>query len=154
LCEDPLEDPGGVGLRPVYTARKVSAEALKCVAIDMHKPGGVLLDTNTVPVSTKGAASIELFGVAKKAATVEPEALEPRAEGEAWCMLKMPLREALRGACAGITSPCERAHPGANTGQSRYHKRRGKWVHWLCMEICMGGLACMGLQSRWSRPWP
>jgi hypothetical protein len=42
------------------------------------------LDANPTSASTEGAASVELFGVAKKAATAEPEALEPRAEGVAW----------------------------------------------------------------------
>jgi hypothetical protein len=132
LCEDPLEDPGGVGLGPVHAAGKVSAEALECVAIDVHEPGGASLDANAEPVSTKGAASVELFGVAKKAATTEPEALEPRAEGEAWCMLETPPREAPRRASVGMTSPCERARPRANAGQSGHHERRGEWAHWLC----------------------
>jgi hypothetical protein len=88
LCEDPLEDPGGVGLGPVHVAGKASTEALECVAINAHEPGGASLDANTAPVSTEGAASVKLFGVAKKAATAEPEALGPRAEGKAWCMLE------------------------------------------------------------------
>jgi len=84
------------------------------------------LDANAEPVFTKGAASVELFGVAKKATTAEPEALGPRAEGEVWCMLETPPREALRGASVGMTSPCERARPRANAGQSGDRKRRGE----------------------------
>ena len=102
------------------------------MAINVHEPGGVSLDANAAPISTEGAASVKLFGVAKKAATTEPEALGPRAEGEAWCMLEMPPQEAPRGASVGMTSPCERAHPRANAGQSGDRKRRGKWAHWLC----------------------
>ena len=132
LCKDPLEDPGGVGLGPVHVAGKASAEALECVAINAHEPEGASLDANATPVSTEGAASIKLFGVAKKAATTEPEALGPRAEGEVWCMLETPPREAPRGASIGMTSPCERAHPRANVGQSGDHKRCGEWAHWLC----------------------
>jgi hypothetical protein len=82
LYEDPLEDLGGVGLRPVHAAGKVSAEALECVAIDAHEPEGVSLEANTASVSTEGIASVKLFSVAKKAATTEPKALEPRAEGK------------------------------------------------------------------------
>ena len=41
------------------------------------------MDVNTAPVPTEGTASIKLIGMAKKAATTEPEALEPRAEGNA-----------------------------------------------------------------------
>jgi hypothetical protein len=126
LCEDLLEDLGGVGLGPVHVAGKASAEALECVAIDAHEPGGASLDANTAPVSTEGTASVKLFGVAKKATTAEPEALGPRAEGEAWCMLETPPREALRGASVGMTSPCERAHPRANAGQSGDRKRCGE----------------------------
>jgi hypothetical protein len=45
-------------------------------------------DTNIAPVptrATEGTASIKLIGMAKKAAAAEPEALEPRAEGDAHC---------------------------------------------------------------------
>ena len=41
------------------------------------------------PVPAEGTASIKLIGMAEKAATAEPEALEPRAEGEAWHGLNM-----------------------------------------------------------------
>ncbi len=54
------------------------------VAIDVIEPEGASLDTmdvNTTPIPTQGTASIKLIGMAKKAATAEPEALEPRAEG-------------------------------------------------------------------------
>ena len=65
-------------------ARKVDAKAVEHTIVDMHKPGGVLLDTtdaNTTPIPTQGTASVKLIGVAKKAAAAEPEVLEPRAEG-------------------------------------------------------------------------
>jgi hypothetical protein len=41
------------------------------------------MDMNATPVptrATEGTASIKLIGIAEKAATTEPEALEPRAE--------------------------------------------------------------------------
>jgi hypothetical protein len=49
------------------------------------------LDANTAaPASTEGAAGVELIGVAEKAAAAEPEALGPRAEGEARHGLETP----------------------------------------------------------------
>jgi len=50
------------------------------MVVDLHKPGGASLDTNTLPAPTEGTASIKLIGVAEKATTTEPEALEPRVE--------------------------------------------------------------------------
>ena len=50
------------------------------MVVDLHEPGGASLDANTLPAPTEGTASIKLIGVAKKATTTEPEALEPRAE--------------------------------------------------------------------------
>jgi len=88
LCEDPLDKPGGVLLRHVYIARKVGAKAVKCVSIEVHKPEGAPLDANPALAPTEDTTSVELIGMAKKAATTEPKALEPRAEGEAWCRLK------------------------------------------------------------------
>ena len=80
----PPDEAGGVGLGPVHAAGKAGTKTVERAVIDAHDPGGASLDVSTTPVSTKGAASVELFGVAKNAATAEPEALEPRAEGEAW----------------------------------------------------------------------
>jgi hypothetical protein len=90
LREDPLEEPGGVGLGPVHAAGKAGTETIERAVIDAHEPGVASLDANTAPVPTEGTASVELFGVAKNAATAEPEALEPRAEGEAWRRLEKP----------------------------------------------------------------
>jgi len=58
---------------------------IKCVVIDMRKTCGASLDANVdrMPAFTKGTTSIKLFGMAKKATTIESEALELRAEGVA-----------------------------------------------------------------------
>jgi len=61
----------------------VSAEAVDHMVINPHELGGVSLDANTLPAPTEGTASIKLIGVAEKATTTEPEALEPRAESTA-----------------------------------------------------------------------
>ena len=90
LCEDPLAEAGGVGLGPVHAAGKAGTKAIECAVIDAHKPGGASLDADTAPAPTKGTTSVELIGVAEKAATAEPEALEPRAEGAAWRGLETP----------------------------------------------------------------
>ncbi len=58
-------------------------EAIDCVVISAHKPGGALLDANILPAPTKGTTSIKLIGIAEKATTTEPEALEPKAESVA-----------------------------------------------------------------------
>ena len=58
------------------------------MAIEAHELGGASLDANPTPAPTENTASVELFGMAKKATTAEPEALEPRAEGEVWRGLK------------------------------------------------------------------
>ena len=57
----------------------------------MHKPGGASLDANTSPAPTEGTASVKLIGVAEKAATAEPEVLEPRAESAEQSGLEMLL---------------------------------------------------------------
>jgi hypothetical protein len=90
LCEDPPAEAGGVGLGPVHAAGKAGAKAIECAVIDAHEPGGVSLDVDTTPTPTEGTASVKLIGVAEKAATAEPEALEPRAEGTARRGLKTP----------------------------------------------------------------
>ena len=59
------------------------------MAIDAHKLGGAPLDANPAPAPTKDTTSIKLIGVAKKAATAEPKALELRAEGKVWHRLKL-----------------------------------------------------------------
>jgi hypothetical protein len=64
---------------------------IKCVAIEVIKLGGALLDANMTPTSTKGSTSVKPIGMAEKATAAEPEALEPRAEGKAWHGLDMPL---------------------------------------------------------------
>ncbi len=53
------------------------------MVIGAHKPGGALLDANILPAPTKGTTSIKLIGIAEKATTTEPEALEPKAESVA-----------------------------------------------------------------------
>jgi len=90
LCEDSPDEAGGVGLGPIHAAGKAGTKAVERVVIDAHEPGGASLDVNAAPAPTEGTASVELFGVAKNAATAEPEALEPRAEGEAWLRLEKP----------------------------------------------------------------
>jgi hypothetical protein len=90
LCEDPLAKAGGVGLGPVHAAGKVGAKAIERIVVDSHEPGGVSLDADTAPAPTEGTASVKLIGVAEKATTAEPEALEPRAEGTVWVGLEMP----------------------------------------------------------------
>ena len=114
MCEDPLDEPEGVLLGHIYAARKVGIKAVKRASIEVYKPGGALLDVNSVPASTEGAASIKVIGVAKEATTAEPKALELRVEGKVWHGLKpllplsqkdsgepgLPLQEALRvGMC-------------------------------------------------------
>src|SRR6266851_8574829 len=49
LCEGPLDEAGGVGLGPAHVARKVDAKAVEHTIVDMHKPGGVLLDMKATP---------------------------------------------------------------------------------------------------------
>ena len=61
------------------------------MAVNAHKLGGVSLDVNAAPASTKGTTSVKLIGMAEKAATAEPEVLELRAEGTAWYRLEMLL---------------------------------------------------------------
>ena len=77
LYEDPLDEAGGVGLRPVYTAGKVSIEALKCAVIEAYEPEGASLDAKAAPAPTKGTASIKLASRAVEATTAKPEVLEP-----------------------------------------------------------------------------
>jgi hypothetical protein len=92
LCEDPPDEAGGVGLGPVHAAGKAGAVTLDRVVVDAHGPGGASLDADadTAPTPTEGTASVKLIGVAEKAATAEPEALEPRAEGAARRRLETP----------------------------------------------------------------
>ncbi len=98
LCEDPLDKPGGVLLGHIHTAGKVGAKAVKHISIEAHKPGGAPLDANPTPAPTKDTTSVKLIGVAKKAATTEPEVLEPRVESKAWCGLEtLPLSPLLDG---------------------------------------------------------
>jgi len=87
-----LHEAGGACLGstgPVHAAEKAGAEAIERAVIDTDEPGGASLDANAAPAATKGTASVELIGVAKKAAAAKPEALEPWAESEAWCGLEM-----------------------------------------------------------------
>ena len=74
-----------------YIAKNTDAEAIKCAGIEVYKAGRAPLDMNATPVSTKGATSVKLIGMAEKATTAEPKALEPRAEGEVWYGLDMLL---------------------------------------------------------------
>jgi len=83
LCEDPPDEAGGVGLGPVHAAGKGGAKAVKCTVVDVHEPGGALLDMNAVPATTEDAPSIDLASGAEKATIAQPEALEPWAESEA-----------------------------------------------------------------------
>ncbi len=62
---------------------KVSMEGVDRMVINLHKPGGASLDANALPAPTKGTTIIKLIGMAEKATTTEPEALEPRAESAA-----------------------------------------------------------------------
>ena len=54
------------------------------MSIEAHKLGGAPLDANPTPAPTGDTASVKLIGVAKKAATAEPEVLEPRAKSTMW----------------------------------------------------------------------
>jgi hypothetical protein len=83
LCEDPPEEAGGVGLGPVYAARKEGAKAIKCMVIDAHEPGGALLDTNAVRATTEDTISVDLAGGAEKATIAQPKVLEPWTESKA-----------------------------------------------------------------------
>ena len=92
--EELRHEAGGVCLDSTGHLRVVKntdAEAVKRAGTEAHEAGRTPLDANTAPISTEGAAGVELIGVAKKAATAEPEAVEPRAEGEVWCRLDMLL---------------------------------------------------------------
>ena len=62
-CEDPLEEPEGVGLGPVHAAGKASAEAVDRVVVDAHEPGGASLDANALPAPTEGTASAKFIGM-------------------------------------------------------------------------------------------
>ncbi len=90
LCKEPPDEPGGVGLGPVHMAGNAGIGDIKCMVIDTHKPGGVLLDTNGTPAPTKGTASVKLAGGAVKATTTQPKALDPWAKSKAWCGLETP----------------------------------------------------------------
>jgi len=68
-----------------------------------------MLDTNTTPVPTEGTASIKLIGMAKKAATTEHEALEPRAEAKA-CHERACLR--VKSELQGTASNTASGHAG------------------------------------------
>jgi hypothetical protein len=57
----------------------------------LFEPGGASWDANVTPAPTEGTTSVKLIGMAEKAAAAEPEALEPRAEGEARRGLDMSL---------------------------------------------------------------
>jgi hypothetical protein len=91
LCKDPLVEPGGVGLGPVYTARKAGMEPIEGMPDGAHKPGGASLDTITAPVPTKGIASIKPASRAVEATTMGPKALEPRGKRVEWSELQLPL---------------------------------------------------------------
>jgi hypothetical protein len=98
LYEDSPDEAGGVGLGPVYTAGKVSTEALEYTVIEVHELGGVSLDVKATPALTKGTASVKLTSRAVEATTAKPKVLEPWAESAAWCRLKallQPLQESL-----------------------------------------------------------
>jgi hypothetical protein len=140
-----------VGLGPAHASRKVGAKVIGCTAVGAIKPGGASLDANIVPAPTEGTASVKLIGVAKKATAVEPEALEPRAEGKAQhgltcrcCHRKRTLvspghhheRPRQRAhASAGLRHRCrcyKKARPRVNAGQSRRRERHRKRAWWLC----------------------
>ena len=70
-------------------AEKAGAEATDRMVVDMHKPGGVLLDANGAPAPTKGITSIEPASRAVVANAARPEALEPRAESVEWSKLQL-----------------------------------------------------------------
>jgi len=53
-----------------------TAKAIKCIVVEVHKPGGILLDANGTPASTKGTTSIKLAGGAGGATTIKPKVLE------------------------------------------------------------------------------
>ncbi len=92
--EELLHEAGGACLGStghVHAAGKVGTKAVECMTVEAHKPGGASLDMDAAPAPTEGTTSVKLFGMAEKAATTEPEALEPRAEGEAWHGLETPL---------------------------------------------------------------
>ena len=65
----------------------MGTEAIKHVIADVHKPGGVSLDMNGTPASTKGTISIKFVSLAKKANATKSKVLELKAESVAWCVL-------------------------------------------------------------------
>ncbi len=78
--EGPLHEAGGACLGstgPVHTAGKAGSKAIECATVEVHEPGGALLDVNTASAPTEGTASIELAGRTVQATTAKPEALEP-----------------------------------------------------------------------------
>ncbi len=89
------------------------------MAVNVYKLEGASLDTNAAPAPTKGTASIKLIGVAEKAATTEPEALELRAESTAWCRLEMLLPPLPRNGLGEPGHHCE--EPQTCTGAGLRH---------------------------------
>jgi len=77
LCEDPPDEPGGVGLGPIHAAEKVGGEPIKCTPVKASKPGRASLDANGTPAPTEGTTNVELEGRAVKATTAQPEVLDP-----------------------------------------------------------------------------
>jgi hypothetical protein len=65
--------------------------------------GGKISDWNKMdcmavaPASSKGTTSIELIGMAERAATIKLEVLEPWAESKGWHGLKTPLQPPQEG---------------------------------------------------------
>ena len=179
-CEDPLEEPGGVGLGPAHATRKEGAKVIECVAVEAIEPGGASLDANAAPAPTEGTASVKLIGVAEKAAAAEPEALEPRAEGEARRGLDMPLppsqedsgeprsplREAPtkgmrnRGLEAPLSPPRESPYEGADTSEGlpthaharrESHRERLTHIHELMLVLVLT-LTTSSLGTAWGSP--
>jgi len=71
-------------------AEKAGTEATERASVNVHEPGGALLDTNTAPVPTQGIAGIKPASRAVEATTARPKVLEPREKRTEWSKLQLP----------------------------------------------------------------
>ena len=74
---------------PFHAAGNMGTNAVECMVIEAHEPGGTLLNINSTAAPTKVTTSIELAGRAEGASTTKPKVLEPWAESKMWHRLKM-----------------------------------------------------------------
>jgi hypothetical protein len=76
-----------------------------CASVEVRQPGEASLGGNAAPASTKGATSVKLLSVAKIAAAVKPEALNPWVKHKVWRGLRKPRPRAREDSGEPGTSP-------------------------------------------------